>query len=125
MKVQYGTVAMILHMYLYDNVILKLQSSACVCCASYTLYLTSFLIASTIEYVNCTDGDIRLVGGTAENEGNVQICYNNAWGSVCDDSWDTSDANVVCRQLGLLSYGIYPFIVLIFNITCRFSVLYI
>ena len=91
----------------------------------YTSHLPLFLIASTTEYVNCTDGDIRLVGGTSGNEGNVQICHNNAWGSVCDDSWDTSDANVVCRQLGLQPYGIYPFIVLIFNITCRLSVLYI
>ena len=114
---------MILHMYLGKNVILKLQSFACVCCTCYTLYLTLFLIASTTEYVNCTDGDIRLVGGVAGNEGNVQICHNNAWGSVCDDSWDTNDANVVCRQLGLQPYGIFSFIVLIFIVTCRLSVL--
>ena len=68
-------------------------------------YLLLVILASATEYVNCTDGDTRLVGGETENEGNVQICYSNAWGSVCDDSWDTSDANVVCHQLGLQPYG--------------------
>ena len=48
---------------------------------------------------------MRLVGGSTSNEGNVQICYRNAWGSVCDDSWGTADSNVVCRQLGLQPYG--------------------
>ena len=90
----------------------------CMLCLLYSIFYMILIIASITEYVNCTDGDIRLVGGTSGNEGNVQICYNNAWGSVCDDSWDTSDTNVVCRQLGLLPYGIYPFIVLIFIVTC-------
>ena len=53
----------------------------------------------------CTDGDIRLRGSTNNYEGRVEICNNNAWGTVCDDSWSTFDARVACRELGFLSTG--------------------
>ena len=55
----------------------------------------------------CTDGDIRLRGSTNNYEGRVEICNNNAWGTVCDDSWSTFDARVACRELGFLSTGTY------------------
>ena len=53
----------------------------------------------------CTTGDIRLAGANVPNEGRVEICMNNVWGTVCDDGWDTTDATVVCRQLGYLDTG--------------------
>ena len=62
----------------------------------------------------CNETDVRLVNGTVPTNGRVQICLDGLWGSVCDDRWDSRDAEVVCRQLQFdgrkIFFQFHPFI---------------
>ena len=49
---------------------------------------------------DCSTGVVRLVGGETEAEGRLELCYNNAWGTVCDNEWSDKHTRVVCRHLG-------------------------
>ena len=55
---------------------------------------------------NCTHGEVRLLLGSNEMEGTVEVCINGYWGTICDNGWDSRDAGVICRQLGHSSFGI-------------------
>lgn len=90
-------------MYVHRN----LSPLICSCMViSFTLILTDVLLNisffSPAENASqiCNNGDVRLSQGDFDYEGNVQVCFNGNWGTVCHDGWDYRDATTVCRTLG-------------------------
>lgn len=55
-------------------------------------------------YSNCSDYAVRLVGGRTPNEGRVEVCINNAWGTV-NYFHRGYEARTICNQLGYLRTG--------------------
>lgn len=49
------------------------------------------------------NGNLRLTGGSADNEGVLQYCYNGKWSPFC--YLDDEEAAVACKQLGYTKYA--------------------
>ncbi|XP_064397352.1 uncharacterized protein LOC135344154 isoform X2 [Halichondria panicea] len=53
---------------------------------------------------DCTNGTVRLVGGTTIREGRVDVCTQGHWASVCYNE-DLELADTVCKMLGFPMQG--------------------
>lgn len=55
----------------------------------------------------CSEGNVRLFGGSDSLSGRVEICRQNEWGTVCatERLWGVESATVVCRQLDYSTEG--------------------
>ena len=52
-----------------------------------------------------TEGEVKLVNGSSEFEGRVEVCHEQEWYQLCDDKWDTNETRVLCHQLGSAARG--------------------
>ena len=71
------------------------------------MYYDYFCVNSTVNSTGsvCNYGDVRLVNGDNQYEGRVEVCINNGWQTICDNSWSSNDAIVICKQLGYAYSG--------------------
>ena len=63
----------------------------------YQLLIPNILIKLMFYFIFL---DIRLANGNFPWEGRVEVFYNNQWGTVCDNNFDTHEAQVICSMLG-------------------------
>ena len=54
----------------------------------------------SVSIVSVAECDVRLVGGETPDDGWVEMCLEEKWGSLCVSNWDIREARVICRQLG-------------------------
>ena len=75
------------------------------CIKKYLLFmLLPPLDPATTVAGNCSTGDVRLIGPTDQTagtaEGRVEVCINNAWGTICSNSFTPEDVGTICVDLG-------------------------
>ncbi|XP_071961573.1 scavenger receptor cysteine-rich domain superfamily protein-like [Antedon mediterranea] len=68
-------------------------------CAVLVVNVEGWMIEPTTNLPSPTF-NVRLADGKNKLEGRVELFNDGEWGTVCDDSFDSNEAAVICRQLG-------------------------
>ncbi|XP_067833433.1 uncharacterized protein [Heptranchias perlo] len=65
---------------------------------SYNSTISDTLEVIISDFVS-NDVNLRLANGLSPCSGRLEVFYNGEWGTVCEDGWLISNADVVCRDL--------------------------
>lgn len=70
--------------------------------SDFTTVTDSFHFCNKYIYfvAGCNDWDVRLVNGSTQAKGVIEVCINDTYGSVCNEGWSDEGARVVCDNLG-------------------------
>ena len=53
-----------------------------------------------LDINQCNDGETKL-NNAQSRYGQVEVCVNQTWMTICAQFWTAKNSRVVCRQLGL------------------------
>ncbi len=81
--------------------------AAAVECQTSTYFIIAIITITMLAIIAllCQEGGLRLVDGSTDGDGRVEICLNETWGTVCSSNWDQIDSTVACKQLGYSDKG--------------------
>lgn len=63
-------------------------------------YIILLLLLIIVQCTILFAGAMRIIDGAQEHEGRLEVYMNGAWGTICNDFFDDTDATVACRYLG-------------------------
>ena len=83
--------------YIKTQSLISTTLNVLVVCFCKNIIMNCTLNTQALYYINTIIGivDIRLVNGTNEFSGRVEVFYERVWGTVCDDRLDCTDNNIL------------------------------